>query len=85
MARFIFNQEVKHEANHYQPGDIVTLPDDTAAYFASNLWGDIEGQESYDGDPIINPEIEPIASKPIVDTVLEVHSSVLGVKDTNNG
>ena len=83
MARFIFNQTVLHGPNRYSEGDVSTVSDELAGYFASNGWGYIEGQDKYDGEPIINPDIEPVASKDIVDTVLEVHPTRIGVEDTN--
>lgn len=85
MSRFIFNQEVKHHPNIYSEGDVVTLPDETAEYFASNGWGYIEGQDKYEGEPILNPYMKPGPSLDIVDTVLDVHSTTIGLEDTNNG
>lgn len=85
MARFIFNQTVKHGTNTYSEGDVSTISDELAGYFASNSWGYIEGQDIYNGDPILNPDIEPVSSKPIVDTVLEIHNSNHGLKDSNDG
>lgn len=82
MARFIFNQEVKHEANRWVEGDVATLDDELADYFASNSWGYIEGVDVYEGDPIINPELPPT---PPVDIVLEIDNSVIGTEDSNNG
>lgn len=35
MARFIFNQTVKHGPNVYSEGDVSTIPDDIATYFYS--------------------------------------------------
>ena len=82
MARFIFNQEVKHGANTYSEGDVVNFYEDIAEYFASNSWGHIEGQDEYSGEPIVNPDIPPSPPK---DIVLEVHNSVINTEDSNNG
>lgn len=91
MARFIFNQVVKHETSIYEPGDISNISDKTAEYFASNGWGHIEGKEDETyPEPILDPKLKPSQSKDIIpenpyDTVLDIQSGVIGTEDTNNG